>query len=162
MDVEKKNEILTVVEKMREEIQKFKKNGYSAAEIRKIINRCYILNELNNAIKKDLLSKEKIEIIINHIAYKVDKEIRKRFYEKFSRTEYFAPKIDKIHVDTPYKSKRIGNVIETRFEDVSKVSGKNIGTDYNYDGESCNLHQEFTEDGSLITTCKKDVKEERD
>jgi len=162
MELKNKKEVSKVIEKINEEIQRFKNHGYSGVETRNIINRCYILNELNNTKINNLLSPEKIDTVIAYITHEVDKKISKIFHEKFSSEEYFAPKIDKIHIDTQYKSKQIGNVIETEFEDFSKVSGKNFKIDYTYDGESCNLHEEFTEDGRLISTCKNDENKKGD
>lgn len=157
IELKNKNEVSKVIEKINEEIQRFKNHGYSAVEVRNIINRCYILNELNNTKINNLLAPEKIGTVIVYITHEVDKKITKLFYEKFSSEEYFVPKIDKIHVDTAYRSKQIGNVIETEFEDYNKVRGKNIDIDYTYNGEFCELHEEFTEDGRLISTCKKDA-----
>ena len=153
--MEKKNSnIFEIIKKINESVKKFKANGFSAEETRNYINNCHIYNEFKKFEIK-FSSKEELTKMLYYVNKERDQEISKIFYEKFSTDEYFAPKIDKIHVDTPYKSKKIGNVIETEFEDYSRVSGKDFDVTYSYDGEFCDLHEEFTEDGRLISTCKK-------
>ncbi|MEE9376519.1 MAG: hypothetical protein V3V33_00600 [Candidatus Lokiarchaeia archaeon] len=154
-----KNKFFEIIKKLYESVKIFKDKGFSAEETRNYINKCYIINELKKS-GIEFSSKGELEKVLSYINNERDNEISKSFYEKFRSDEYFAPNIDKIHVDTQYKSKNIGNVIETEFEDVSKVSEKNIETDYTDDNELCDLHQEFTADGKLISTCKKVKKEE--
>ena len=77
MDLKNKNKVSKVIEKINEEIQKFRNHGYSAIEIRNIINGCYILNELNNTKIYNLLSLEKIGTFIAYINNEVNKKISK-------------------------------------------------------------------------------------
>jgi len=92
---------------------------------------------------------------IDNIKRGADKYISDIFHEELNSKEFQAPKIDNIHVDTPYESRQFGNAIVTKFEDVDKIAGKEIEMDYECPNELYELHQDFTDERVLISTCKK-------
>ncbi len=142
-----------VMHVIAKEITQLKNAGFIEDAVRKMVyNKCYIKSHLD--IVQGFCAVDGDEEKISRIAKRVDQEIKNQFYSKFNSKEYYAPDIKKIYVDTPYDSRKIGNVTETEFDDYSKVAGKDFKTDYSTGGKPCNIHQEITKDGKLIQSCK--------
>ena len=68
------------------------------------MNTCYINTEIHLS-QVDFSSEDELIKVLYQINTEIDQEINKIFYEKFKTAQYFAPEINKIHVDTPYESK---------------------------------------------------------
>ena len=151
------NLISRVVNVIKRKITQLKNAGLTQEDVRGMVyNRCYIKNCLDMA--QGFCSVDGDNDKILKIANEIDKEIDTQFYTKYNTGEYYSIEKIKHHVNTPYTTKKVGKVIETQFEDLSEISGKSFKTDYEtIKGKTCNLEQEFTVDGKLISKCKSNI-----
>lgn len=160
MVIDKILQINKVVNVIKNNVTRLKISGCTQEEVRSMVyNICYIKNCIAQTLNLCLVDDN--DYRINRIANAVDKEINKQFHTKYNTDEYVDLKNVTHRIDIPHTKRQYGNTWETQFEDLDALSGKNFQTDYEtVNGESCNLEQEFTEDGTLISKCKRNPNEE--
>jgi len=153
-----------VVNKMVSDIEKevirFKRNGYSQKKVTGLINKCYIEVLLKGKEDDNFCFVGNEKLTVKAILTRVRQVIKKQFYSKYDSTNYYAPTIEKINVDTNYEVRRVGNVSEITFDDPTKVVGQDVRVEYSTEGKPCNYEREFTDDGKLIATCNFDSNDE--
>lgn len=157
MESKLNKKISGIIKELEKEISAYKKSGFSAEKVRKIINICYIKPYLQNAGLYGYLSQEQANQAMVYIENKLELKIKEFFYEKFPSEKFHAPNLDKFDLNVKHKSRVVGNAIESEIENIAELEGQSIKTKYDCGKKACDIHQEFTKDGKLITSCKNPI-----
>lgn len=144
-----------IKENIISDVKNFKERGFSAGEVSEFINnKCYAFKKFE-AIDLSFKSDEEEQNAVEIIEHAVQNTIISQFYEEYNTADFNSPILKKITADSPYISQRYGNVIETEFTNLDNIDGKEVEVEGICSFKNSTLISKFTDDGHLISTCKK-------